>query len=54
MLIMAKDLFGHSVSVPMPAFVLWNEQMSAHDVKIRYAFYRFSPVVHNPFSNQGY
>jgi hypothetical protein len=53
MLMMAKDLFGHSVSMPTPAFVLWNEQMSAHDVKIRYAFYRFSPVVHNLSSNQG-
>ena len=50
---MAKDLFGHSVSMPTPAFVLWNEQMSAHDVKIAYAVYRFSPVVHNLSSNQG-
>ena len=52
MLITAKDLLGYSVWVPMPAFIPWNEQMSAHDLKIRYAVYRYSPVIHNLSFNQ--
>jgi hypothetical protein len=42
MLIMVKSLFGHSISVPTAAFVPWNEQMSAHELKISYAVYRCS------------
>jgi hypothetical protein len=52
MLIMHKDLFGHSVWVPTSAFVPWNEQMSVHDMKISYAVYRCSSVIHNLSLNQ--
>jgi len=47
MLVMVKSLFGHSISVPTAAFVPWNEQMSAHEMKISYAIYRCSSVIHN-------
>ena len=52
MLVMVKSLFGHSISVPTAAFVPWNEHMSAHEMKISYAIYRCSSVIHNLSFNQ--
>ena len=49
----AKDLSERDVSVPTSAFVPLSKQMSAHDMKTRYAVYRCSSVIHNFSSSQG-
>ena len=41
------------VSVPMPAFAPLSKQMGAYEMKIRYAVYRCSCVIHNFSSSQG-
>jgi hypothetical protein len=53
MLMEAKHLLGSSVSRPMPGFIPWSEQMSAHDVKTKHVTYRCVYVIHNFSSNQG-
>lgn len=48
-----EGLSERDVSVPTPAFVPLSKQMSAYDMKIRYADYRCSCVIHNFSSSQG-
>ena len=53
MRITAKGLTERGVSVSTSAFVPWSDQISAHQMKTRYALYRYSYVIHNFSSSQG-
>jgi hypothetical protein len=48
-----EGLSERDVSVPKPAFVPLSKQMGAYEMKIRYAVYRCSCVIHNFSSSQG-
>jgi hypothetical protein len=48
-----EGLSERDVSVPAPAFAPLSKQMGAYDMKIRYAVYRCSCVIHNFSSSQG-
>ena len=48
-----EGLSERAVSVPPPAFAPLSKQMGDYDMKIKYAVYRCSCVIHNFSSSQG-